>query len=870
MFIACILFLFFLASLMLPWINRSSINKLKKLSFPKIKKRDFASQSIKHISYLAFPKKLCKIPINDDNRDIKIPPPKNIAQEDHPLDCPVDDFRKSDMEQNLGVKLPVWIGGIAFALAGFYLIKYSIENELLSPFLRLFLSGILGTALLLTARYAWHHTQIDRRIPQSLAGAGIAILYFISFAGVKLYEIIPYGVGFGAMFCTTILALLLSLRYGTPIALMGMVSGFVTPALMSNGSGDAVSLFSYLAMMNIAFMVIAHQKRNLWLSGLSLIFSSIWVGIWTDKLHHSGDDIIITAFLMFLSIGSLLSIYRQTKDHNLSFLNYGFLALPLALIFVTTDIEYIGAIEWGLFILMGALTMGLAYFDNRLYRFSPFISMAVIGTLFFLWQDYSLNSILIVTGLLLGVYTAIAYFFTIYASPVLLWTQIYLYSAIGLYLLSYYKLTSLGTNKDDLTFYYSLIGINVSWCLVRFFKYIRSRYYDDKDRPLLEANFVIVTNAFISSTLFILLPTEFVKIAICTQILSVAWVYDKLSLPVLRKISFVLLVVFLYLSLEKLGAIFDIIDNSSTAIYPQKDAFLQIFFPALILATSSYYLRKEKKDFQVSLLEYLSNFFILFGGYYFIRNFYVASHLISDSSSSFYYYKTGFYSYDYFFTERGFLFNLPLMLGVALKYFEKSYNKNYYIWGEYKGHNALKISSKILFALGCLGVLLGSALLHNPLWNNEKIYGVTIFNTLLINYGLPILGLYLWNREKPTSFISASMLILSIMLLSKNISFFFSDDGYISGSMEELEIYVHSIAWLIYGIILLYFGITKEHQFLRKASLAVIFLTVTKVFLYDASELEGLYRVASFFGLGLALMGLSYVYTRLLPHQKKG
>ncbi len=41
-------------------------------------------------------------------------------------------------------------------------------------------------------------------------------------------------------------------------------------------------------------------------------------------------------------------------------------------------------------------------------------------------------------------------------------------------------------------------------------------------------------------------------------------------------------------------------------------------------------------------------------------------------------------------------------------------------------------------------------------------------------------------------------------------------------------------------------------------------LTVSKVFLIDASDLTGLYRVASFLGLGLSLIGIGYLYQRLL------
>jgi uncharacterized membrane protein len=51
---------------------------------------------------------------------------------------------------------------------------------------------------------------------------------------------------------------------------------------------------------------------------------------------------------------------------------------------------------------------------------------------------------------------------------------------------------------------------------------------------------------------------------------------------------------------------------------------------------------------------------------------------------------------------------------------------------------------------------------------------------------------------------------------------------------------------------------------LRYASAAAVLLTVLKVFLIDASDLTGLYRVASFLGLGLSLIGIGYLYQRLL------
>ncbi len=51
---------------------------------------------------------------------------------------------------------------------------------------------------------------------------------------------------------------------------------------------------------------------------------------------------------------------------------------------------------------------------------------------------------------------------------------------------------------------------------------------------------------------------------------------------------------------------------------------------------------------------------------------------------------------------------------------------------------------------------------------------------------------------------------------------------------------------------------------MRYASLALLMMTVAKVFLIDLSELTGLYRVASFMGLGLILAGIGYLYQRFV------
>ena len=78
------------------------------------------------------------------------------------------------------------------------------------------------------------------------------------------------------------------------------------------------------------------------------------------------------------------------------------------------------------------------------------------------------------------------------------------------------------------------------------------------------------------------------------------------------------------------------------------------------------------------------------------------------------------------------------------------------------------------------------------------------------------------------------------------------------------------MVWLAYGVALLLFGIAFRSQPARLASAAITLLTVAKVFLIDMAGLTGVFRALSFIGLGLVLVGIGWLYQRLLfPPQPK-
>ena len=82
-----------------------------------------------------------------------------------------------------------------------------------------------------------------------------------------------------------------------------------------------------------------------------------------------------------------------------------------------------------------------------------------------------------------------------------------------------------------------------------------------------------------------------------------------------------------------------------------------------------------------------------------------------------------------------------------------------------------------------------------------------------------------------------------------------------------------TMSWGLYAIVLLVLGVRKQRMGIRDTALGTIFLIVGKLFLVDLSELEAIWRVLLFMGLGSTFLLLSYYLPRLLqdgPEVEKG
>jgi uncharacterized membrane protein len=74
-----------------------------------------------------------------------------------------------------------------------------------------------------------------------------------------------------------------------------------------------------------------------------------------------------------------------------------------------------------------------------------------------------------------------------------------------------------------------------------------------------------------------------------------------------------------------------------------------------------------------------------------------------------------------------------------------------------------------------------------------------------------------------------------------------------------------SVLWALAGVAALVAGLVRDSRVLRLAALALLTLTVGKVFVFDLASLTSLYRVGSCVALGLLLLVGAFAWQRIRP-----
>ena len=259
-------------------------------------------------------------------------PPKPVVQKPEPesepiykqttvyKDDPVLSFfenikTNTDLEKFLGENLAGKIGILITILGVAIGAKYAIDNEIISPLVRIILGYVMGTGLVVFAvRLKENYEQFSA----VLLSGGMTIYYFITYFGYDLYGLFPQWIAFGLMFLFTGFTALAALHYNRQIiAGLGLIGAYAVPFLLSNNSGNVLFLFSYMTITNAGILVIAFRKnwRNIFHAAFYLswaIFMAWRVGSHFETQHFEIAMTFSTVFFMLF----YLTFLAYKTEHN--------------------------------------------------------------------------------------------------------------------------------------------------------------------------------------------------------------------------------------------------------------------------------------------------------------------------------------------------------------------------------------------------------------------------------------------------------------------------------------------------------------------------------------------------------------------------
>ncbi len=184
-----------------------------------------------------------------------------------------------------------------------------------------------------------------------------------------------------------------------------------------------------------------------------------------------------------------------------------------------------------------------------------------------------------------------------------------------------------------------------------------------------------------------------------------------------------------------------------------------------------------------------------------------------------------------------------------------------------RGHDAV---ARPLVWAGTAHLFCYSLILHNPLWIAQGVGAVPVLNLIAPLFMLAWFAMHASVERLTTRglvidrFVQLVTMTLVAGFAWATLRQAFHGTLLVDPGVTSAENILRSVLILALAVGFLLWGIrTKRHDW-RIASLVLMLGAVAKVFLFDASGLEGLLRIGSFVVLGFSLIGIGWLYSRQL------
>jgi uncharacterized membrane protein len=775
------------------------------------------------------------------------------------------------LEERFGTQWVVWVGGLALALGGFFLVRYSIQQGLVGPGVRVTLGALLAIALVMSGEWARRNEQLSgvvglpsAHIPSILTAVGTTIAYADVYAAYGLYGFLTPAAAFLLLGVVALATLAAALLHGPALAGLGLVGAYVTPLLVASDHPDYWSLYIYLAVVTAAAFMLARLRMWRWLALTAIAFAVLWTfpGIVDDRvdaLAAHAFHVVAGFTLAALLIVSGLFYGPPAPPARIDAVSSGALAAFLAAATILVLTSRHDPLALATMVALVAATCAIAWRSEAATAAVPAAAL-LVAIVFAHWAVNTDILHLIAPGgpaagvvpepeqaqfgwhLVLGLGFALMFVGAGFlaqgrserALVPMLWSAAATFAPLAILVALYYRIVGF-----DRSIPFATVALLLALLAAAATESLSRR----APRPGLAASgaiFAIGAVAALALALTMALDKGWLTVALALMVPGIAWISEKRPMPALRALAAVTTVLVLARIAREpriVGADVGTVPIFNWLLYGYG-------VPAAAFWLAGHRLRRRADDVPARIVDLAAILFTLLLAFFEIRHFMTGGDVYRPSAA---------------LAELALQVSVWLALAIGLERLRLRTRSVVH-----------DMSAMVIAALALMGIALGLGLIDNPIATGEPVGGPLI-NLILLGYGVPALlagvlalvtrGL----RPQPYSTTAAIAAVgLGLAYLTLQVTRLYHGPVLTAGTTSDAEQYTYSAVWLAFGVGLLAAGIWLQSRPVRFASAAVTILTVLKVFLVDMSNLTGIYQALSFIGLGIVLLGIGWFYQRLL------
>lgn len=769
------------------------------------------------------------------------------------------------LEERVMERWAVWLGGVALALGAVFLVKYSIEQGWFGPEARVLAGAALG--LLLWALAEWVRerdvrlplvgTTRTETIPAALAAAGSVSLFASIYAAYELYHFLGPLAAFALLALVAVATVLLSLLHGVMMAWLGIAGVYAVPLLIATPEPSSLGLLGYVAVATAGSTALLRWRGWGWLAWLALAGAGFWAVVamltWTDLVWTLGPYLLAMPLLFLFVAGAIDDASGFGPRRIAGWAAAGAAALGM---WGLVELAQYGLAALAFAAVLTALYAAIAWRHPRFDRL-VWIGALLLCVLVAFWRfpagtELNLERAHLLMlppsgglGEYLGVAVLVAAIFGLggfallrrAANPVT-WAVVSAMTPTLLLIAAYWR-----TEHFARSLPWAAVAVGLAALALAAVESLISAAERRMEARLALAAYAAAMTACLSLAFTISLRVGWLTVALALELPLLGALDRRIPTRVFRLLAAAVASSVLVRLLPNWEVLH--YDLSPT---PVLNEILYLYgVPLLAMAAGARLFREAAADRTQLLLEGGAVALGLALVSLEIHHFALGGRLTGGTYTLF---------------EQGLQSTAWLAIGYALLR-----------WGFGLSAEVRAPAWRIVSGAAAAQVILISALVSNPLLPEQDVEGVgslPVLNALLCAYLAPAILAFLFARalrsERPASLAQAAAiagLALGFLYLTLEVRHWFHGSVLRGPEPEAAEWYAYSLAWLVYGAALLGLGIARNEAKLRLGGLAIGAVVAVKVFVFDMAALTGLYRAASFLGLGASLVALAYLYQRL-------